>query len=213
MKQQQLKIKESGILFKYFEGKTNTNENELIMNWIKEDPDNKMFFHEVEQLWKGNNKDAVNTKYNYESAWNSLEEKAPDLRRSHSSVDKQILPKKNKNIKMLIRVAAVLVLLIAIWQALYLTRKTSIQSSDQMIENTMPDGSIIWLNKNTSVYYSKNRFNKKTRTVTLAGEAFFDIKEDKALSLLSKMRSTLPGYLVPKLAKEEANHDAKTVLG
>jgi EF-P beta-lysylation protein EpmB len=46
----------------------------------------------------------------------------------------------------------------------------------------------------------------------VAGATHFDIEEQKALSLLSKMRSTLPGYLVPKLAKEEANHDAKTVI-
>lgn len=37
------------------------------------------------------------------------------------------------------------------------------------------------------------------------GTAHFDVTEDKALTLMESIRTTLPGYLVPKLVRETAN--------
>ncbi|NJO69981.1 MAG: hypothetical protein HC830_12505 [Bacteroidetes bacterium] len=38
----------------------------------------------------------------------------------------------------------------------------------------LPDGSTVYLNRNTNLTVDKN-FNENTRTVTLSGEAFFDV--------------------------------------
>jgi L-lysine 2,3-aminomutase len=44
------------------------------------------------------------------------------------------------------------------------------------------------------------------------GSAHFEVSESEAVSLLSEVRAHLPGYLVPRLAREEAGKSAKTVV-
>lgn len=42
---------------------------------------------------------------------------------------------------------------------------------------SLPDGTRVWLNQNTQIEYPK-KFSGKSRTVTLKGEAFFEVKRD-----------------------------------
>lgn len=44
----------------------------------------------------------------------------------------------------------------------------------------------------------------------VAGTAHFDVSKSRALELLAQMQTQLPGYLVPKLVKEEAGEPSKT---
>jgi EF-P beta-lysylation protein EpmB len=44
------------------------------------------------------------------------------------------------------------------------------------------------------------------------GAAHFNISDLKALTLIKEMRNKLPGYLVPRLAKEETEMPAKTIM-
>ena len=45
------------------------------------------------------------------------------------------------------------------------------------------------------------------------GAAHFEVPEAKALALLQNITAQLPGYLVPKLVREEAGEPAKTLVG
>lgn len=46
----------------------------------------------------------------------------------------------------------------------------------------------------------------------VAGTAHFDVPDGEARALHASLRATLPGYLVPRLVREIAGHDAKTPL-
>lgn len=46
----------------------------------------------------------------------------------------------------------------------------------------------------------------------VAGAAHFDVPESRALELIAALRGRLPGYLVPRLARETAGEPSKTVL-
>ncbi len=46
----------------------------------------------------------------------------------------------------------------------------------------------------------------------VAGAAHFDVPEDLARRLVGEVASRLPGYLVPRLAREEVGAPAKTVV-
>jgi len=46
----------------------------------------------------------------------------------------------------------------------------------------------------------------------VAGSAHFDVPDDEALALVRELRNTLPGYLVPCLARETAGELSKTIL-
>ena len=47
----------------------------------------------------------------------------------------------------------------------------------------------------------------------VAGTAHFAVSEDKALAIIEEMKARLPGYLVPRLVREQAGEAAKTRLG
>ncbi|MFN8240428.1 MAG: FecR domain-containing protein [Bacteroidales bacterium] len=50
-------------------------------------------------------------------------------------------------------------------------------ANDRNVEVTLPDGSKVWLNRNSELSYPKE-FKEGTRNVKLNGEAFFDISHD-----------------------------------
>ncbi|HET9680125.1 MAG TPA: EF-P beta-lysylation protein EpmB, partial [Gammaproteobacteria bacterium] len=47
----------------------------------------------------------------------------------------------------------------------------------------------------------------------VAGAAHFDVPESEAQDLMRTLRATLPGYLVPQLAREIAGEDSKRLVG
>ncbi len=44
---------------------------------------------------------------------------------------------------------------------------------------TLPDGTTVWLNADSRIYYADNLSDGKTRSVRLEGEAYFDVAKDK----------------------------------
>ncbi len=46
----------------------------------------------------------------------------------------------------------------------------------------------------------------------VAGASHFDIDKEAAIQIMSRLRDRLPGYLVPRLAKEESHKRSKTIL-
>jgi EF-P beta-lysylation protein EpmB len=46
----------------------------------------------------------------------------------------------------------------------------------------------------------------------VAGAAHFDVPESRGRALIAELRSQLPGYLVPRLAREEPGQSSKTIL-
>lgn len=77
--------------------------------------------------------------------------------------------------------AALLVLLAGAWLVIRVVQfqsSVTIASGNAVLTDTLPDGSIITLNKNAAIVY-KGSFNNKHRNVSLRGEAFFDVASDK----------------------------------
>ncbi|MET0395156.1 MAG: FecR domain-containing protein [Chitinophagaceae bacterium] len=84
------------------------------------------------------------------------------------------------------RIAAAAVLVMAVGLTGYLiSREESdpqqliVQAVQQVVNDTLPDGSTITLNKHSSVSYPE-RFAGDTRSIALKGEAFFHVMPDKS---------------------------------
>lgn len=95
--------------------------------------------------------------------------------------DKKII---NKRIKYIVTtIAATVLILLGFSTYFYLSiphsSKLNIISTQNGSKSKveMPDGTQIWLNGGSKITYD-NEFGIKTRTVTLTGEAFFDVKHD-----------------------------------
>jgi ferric-dicitrate binding protein FerR (iron transport regulator) len=85
------------------------------------------------------------------------------------------------------RIAAIMLLLLGIGSVLVymnnkdvLIRKTIVATTDNQknLQVTLPDGSNIFLNRNTKLTY-RNNYGRHGRNVILSGEAFFEVAHDE----------------------------------
>ncbi len=181
-----LDIKNSGILLKFFNKETDQVENKLIIDWINDSPENKRYFEEVKFLWKEENSNLFNNKYNPESAWNNIEPKLKIFKVADSKSNSIIKSSKKSFLYYFSRIAAILVLIFGIWQIInisQLNKEIIITSGGKTITHNLADGSTVWLNKNTSIKYLK-RFGKDSRTLYLSGEAYFEVKPNNELPFI-----------------------------
>ena len=63
-------------------------------------------------------------------------------------------------------------------------------SSENISSYTLPDGSKVWLNKNSWLTYSQ-KFGKRTRQVALKGEGYFEVNRDEQRPFIVKMQNNL----------------------
>jgi ferric-dicitrate binding protein FerR (iron transport regulator) len=98
------------------------------------------------------------------------------------------------------RVAAAVALLVAAWFGVsrlagpaprLVTQRTEAGAKRQ---HTLPDGTVVWLNARSRLSYPE-AFAGDTREVTLAGEAFFEVKRDPRRPFLIRAGGTLTRVL------------------
>lgn len=63
-------------------------------------------------------------------------------------------------------------------------------SSENISSYTLPDGSKVWLNKNSWLAYNQ-KFGKRTRQVALKGEGYFEVNRDEQRPFIVKMQNNL----------------------
>lgn len=63
-------------------------------------------------------------------------------------------------------------------------------SSENISSYTLPDGSKVWLNKNSWLTYNQ-KFGKRTRQVALKGEGYFEVNRDGRRPFIVKMQNNL----------------------
>lgn len=118
----------------------------------------------------------INNKENFDEnlAWSKFKEKV-----NHNTTSK----KKNIKQRTYISIAASIILLIGISVFTYLSTNNKnkfaeFNSMQEIKELVLPDGSIVTLNRNSSIKFPK-KFASKNRLVEFTGEAFFKISKNK----------------------------------
>lgn len=151
---------------------------ELLSRFAEEDK------HKTEIHWKELREMDKEKEINVDQAWDKLYSRLRD----NGLISEEPAVRKRFFTPALYRVAAALLILIGIGSALlYMNNKDLFSSKivvatteDQKnLEVTLPDGSIIFLNRNTQVTYSRN-FGERERSVALTGEAYFEVARDES---------------------------------
>ena len=155
-----------------------TGNTELLSRFAEEDK------HKTEIYWKELREMDKEKEINVDQAWDKLYSRLRD----NGLISEEPAVRKRFFTPALYRVAAALLILIGIGSALlYMNNKDLFSSKivvatteDQKnLEVTLPDGSIIFLNRNTQVTYSRN-FGERERSVALTGEAYFEVARDES---------------------------------
>jgi ferric-dicitrate binding protein FerR (iron transport regulator) len=170
------------LFISYLEKNISRLEEEYLIQWIKENPDFLKELNEVRVLWNlaeisGN----INNKH-IANEWDLF------LQRIEKGKSVQIETKKGF-MHLLPRIAAIFLLGAVISAAItyaifnfdnsnlvYQEINTPAGSKSKI---TLPDGSSVWLNAESSLRYS-NQFGKKDREISLVGEAFFEVAKNRS---------------------------------
>ena len=164
-------------LIKYLKKECNEAERNTIKDWIKASDENKKTYGGIKQVWEDSGKVPDSIDPDFEKAWDNI--------KSNTGITG--LPKKSPNkvfIKQFIKVAAVLLFLVGIGAVLNKVFLSDIEIRTETSagivgkEVNLPDGSTIYLNRNSEVSFPE-KFKGATREVELSGEAFFSISKDK----------------------------------
>ena len=155
---------EKELLHKFFAGAATLEEKEAIIHWMESDPDNKQFLLKERKLY------------------NAVLLHGEDKQVQQQAGRQQYFLR--RGVARFLRVAAMIVVAFGLgyfWQSEKTEGPIAMQTisvpAGQCVNVTLPDGSNIWLNAQTTIQYPVS-FNKENRQVKLDGEAYFDVAKD-----------------------------------
>lgn len=140
--------------------------------------------HDVEKTWKGLNAMSDEKNISVDNAWNKVKSRIETEEASEVKEPARLFFMR----RTFLRIAAVALVLIGIGAAsLYfvssdsLSRKIVVATGNSQVNFrvSLPDGSNIFLNRNSKLTYHSN-FGSHSRNVALSGEAFFEIAANTA---------------------------------
>lgn len=164
------------LLVKYLLGEATDAERDEVTGWIAASEENKKYYEHFSLIWNESKKIEASSNVDVDAAWNKFKER----RKKSETKILEFAPKKFN----WARAAAVLALVAgAGWMAYMMGTNDSnqmmaVNSGNAVIVDTLPDGSIVTLNKNSSINYN-SKLDGDIRSVKLKGEAFFNVAPDK----------------------------------
>lgn len=158
------------LLIRYVLDEASTDERQQVENWLNRGNANVKRLEQTKFLLDKSKQLVQKSPVSTDEAW----EKFKVLRENHRPSSIRTLDRYNR----WLQAAAVLVLGGALWLTWHYTHQESnewvvINAQNKVLTNTLPDGSVIQLNKNSNIRYSG-------RTVYLNGEAFFKVIHNKS---------------------------------
>lgn len=155
---------EKELLYKFFAGTATLEEKEFIMQWMESAPDNKQLFLKERKLYNAvllnSQPDKIAQVENKKHHW------------MHSGTMR------------FLRIAAMIVIAFGLGYFIQnkdtnepVSMQTIAVPAGQCVNITLPDGSSIWLNAQTTIQYPIS-FNKRERMIKLDGEAYFEVAKD-----------------------------------
>ena len=174
------------LILRSLRGEISSFEQSLLDEWCAESPEHMAQYDQVTKIWNSSEKIVSDFEPNVDQAWqNVLNQIDPKIIPISKTVEEdltEVIPI-NPNPFTTWRIAAAVTILFGLGIALQYFTKTKVeyvtfQTGDVPNDLDLPDSSKIWVNKNSQITYAKD-FADGSRTVTLDGEAFFDVKKSK----------------------------------
>ena len=156
-----------------------------INQWLLDDDDNQRYFEHFELIWNESKRLAHTSTVDENAAWERFK-----ARTTAKDRETEVMPMYPKPVFRILRMVAMVLMTAGVgWLSyIFATRSSSdemltVSSGMETLTDTLPDGSIVTLNRKSSISYPQ-QFEGKTREVRLTGEAFFDVKPDKSKPFL-----------------------------
>ncbi len=165
------------LIINYLNNSINKQEQQELNTWKSLSEENQEIFNSYVDSWNISSKCEIFNQINLDKDWDIICKKR----------SKQITQVSGKKYSLIIRrIAAVLIPALLIVSASYVYwnvpgfgRLTAYQTSSEIMEVSLPDGSIVSLNKNSKIVFSNNIDKSAIRTVSLEGEALFNVNHNR----------------------------------
>lgn len=169
------------LLVKFLAGEAEPAERQAVEQWIRESEDNARHYNHFKAIWENSESLALKTTVSEDDAWERFRTKV--ILKDNQGGEQR---GKVRLLNSWLRVAAAIVLVTvagSLAVTYYLDNRpvtlVQLKSGQHTLSDTLPDGSVITLNRNSRFSYP-SRFTGTRRNVTLQGEAFFKVAADKS---------------------------------
>ncbi len=167
------------IIVKYLLGEASESEGKRVQLWLEASENNRKYFEDFKLIWEESKRIQLTGNIDENTAWRNFELFLQQQERVSNLENSSKLVSISKRIYFKIAAAAVLFITIGTLGYFYFTKQgTTIVAGNKVLVETLPDNSVVTLNKNSTLFYDKP-FNKEVREVRLKGEAFFKVAPDK----------------------------------
>jgi transmembrane sensor len=174
-----LHTKMDELIAKYLLQEATDAEVVEVERWVAENEANQKQFDHFMFLWVESKKIAAKSVADEDMAWQRFKTKLQAPKAT------AIVVPINNRFKWLKIAAAVVTVIIGGWfiQNRFTKGDTNklilVQTQKNIVIDTLPDNSIVTLNKNSSIEYNSKFINGNERNIKLKGEAFFNVTPDK----------------------------------
>lgn len=160
---------------KHLLGEATEQEQQQVKKWLADDSSNMTYYAELKKVWDASKQLASTSTVDTEAAWERFQNRIEKNKTSDVPVRSIGFPWKK------IAAAVIVILGLVAFQLFYIGKpgkEILVQTQANILKDTLSDGSVITLNKNSSIAYN-SIFKGKTRNITLKGEAFFNVAPNK----------------------------------
>jgi ferric-dicitrate binding protein FerR (iron transport regulator) len=170
---------EEHLLLQYLLGRMPEEERRGIDDWLNESEINRRHLDRLEAVWAETGKLTPHpVAVDVSMAWQRLSARIEQYEEEQKPVTVTGIIRMPM-VRWISGIAATIVIALGIWWlADRLTQPpamVTLTATSEVLKDSLPDGSLIALNKNTTLTYPE-KFGDKKRTVTLSGEAFFNVR-------------------------------------
>ncbi len=172
-------IEEETLIVKNLSGEASTAEKQALQDWIALSKENEQTYLGFKKTFElaGQHQSFQDSiiDINIDQEWNQFIDKV-DHKTKGKAVQVDFTPQ-----RIWLRIAAAVLLVIASGVVInyFIGQSDQVYQTAENTETiTLPDGSTVFLNRNSRISFSNN-FGRENRYISLSGEGFFDVKPDK----------------------------------
>ena len=160
---------------KVLSGEASPGEQQELEAWLASDPLHKKTFDELKSAWQGADLLLTQPQFDENTAWSKISPRIQAPAETNNPTRTFSIPRWQK---YTLAAAAVLVIgLVTLWN-IFATGTKIIVASAGNETVVLPDQSTVTLKSGSRLEYPR-RFQAERRSVTLAGEAFFEVTRDE----------------------------------
>jgi transmembrane sensor len=171
------------LIGKYLAGEASVKEREQVEMWGNQNPANRKELEHFKLIFETSTEAKEIHSFDEDAAWNKMKAK---LKAEPSVVP---INRNNSGFNFYYKIAASIIIILGVGFFVFrgfnktVINEVELVAENKTVSNVLPDGSDVFLNKETKLTYTYDK-KKKAHVVKLKGEAFFKIKHEEQKNLI-----------------------------